>query len=82
MRISYILPDTVNLNLRAARVPLVDDATCSKLYKNGITSNMACAGYVTGGTDSCAGDSGGPLVCEIDGKYLVIFKTSLYLKIQ
>ena len=54
-------------NLKSARVPIVDDLTCNRLYKWSITENMVCAGYISGGIDTCSGDSGGPLVCDIDG---------------
>lgn len=61
--------------LKSAKVPIVSDSVCSKLYK-GITSNMVCAGYLEGGIDSCSGDSGGPLVCEMSGRYTVMGATS------
>lgn len=47
--------------LQEVDVPLVSNATCNNSY-GGITDNMICAGYASGGKDSCQGDSGGPLV--------------------
>uniref|UniRef100_A0A182QQG4 trypsin n=1 Tax=Anopheles farauti TaxID=69004 RepID=A0A182QQG4_9DIPT len=49
--------------LRAADVPLVNDAICQTAYTSVgvITARMICAGYQTGGRDACQGDSGGPL---------------------
>uniref|UniRef100_A0A8C4TTK8 trypsin n=1 Tax=Erpetoichthys calabaricus TaxID=27687 RepID=A0A8C4TTK8_ERPCA len=50
--------------LQCLQVPILSDATCRQAYKNQITSNMFCAGFMEGGRDSCQGDSGGPLVCD------------------
>ena len=61
--------------LKSARVPILEDSVCSRLYK-GITPNMFCAGYLAGGIDSCSGDSGGPLVCDVGGVYTVMGATS------
>ncbi|XP_058447347.1 trypsin-1-like [Malaya genurostris] len=54
-----------SLMLRAATVPLYNQAKCSSIYKEygGVKSNMICAGFEQGGKDSCQGDSGGPLAC-------------------
>ena len=46
--------------LKYASVPLITNEDCMKSYW--ITSNMVCAGFKEGGTDTCQNDSGGPLV--------------------
>ena len=58
-------------NLQYVGVPVTPQASCNKAYSNGITANMICAGYATGGKDSCQGDSGGPFVCMENGKPVI-----------
>ena len=51
--------------LREAKIPLVSQADCQQAFDYEITNNQLCAGYKSGGVDTCAGDSGGPLMCKI-----------------
>ncbi len=57
---------SVSKKLQKVAVPLVDQATCAKVYEsfNQVTDRMLCAGYAQGGKDACQGDSGGPLVMK------------------
>ena len=41
--------------LRGVLLPIVSRSTCNKLYNNGITNQMICAGYIIGRKDSCQG---------------------------
>ena len=47
--------------LQEVSVPIITNSVCRHAL-GGITDNMICAGYDTGGMDTCYGDSGGPLV--------------------
>ncbi|KAM4904633.1 suppressor of tumorigenicity 14 protein-like [Sylvia borin] len=49
--------------LQEARVRMINQSVCNKLYDDLITSRMLCAGNLSGGVDACQGDSGGPLAC-------------------
>ncbi|KAM9019782.1 suppressor of tumorigenicity 14 protein-like [Ara ararauna] len=53
--------------LQEARVRIINQSVCKKLYGNLITSHMLCAGNLNGGVDACQGDSGGPLACTGKG---------------
>ncbi|XP_048450910.1 transmembrane protease serine 9-like isoform X2 [Rhincodon typus] len=56
--------------LQKANVDIIADSTCRRIYR--ITERMLCAGFLTGGVDSCEGDSGGPLACmQPDGIWLL-----------
>ncbi|XP_012562027.2 trypsin isoform X1 [Hydra vulgaris] len=60
--------------LQKVNVPIVNFATCNGplSYKNKLTSNMFCAGYINGNYDACEGDSGSPLQCKNnDGVWLL-----------
>ncbi|MFG2474722.1 S1 family peptidase [Streptomyces fagopyri] len=49
--------------LRTATVPTVSDSSCRSSYGSDyLASDMVCAGFTNGGTDTCQGDSGGPLL--------------------
>lgn len=50
--------------LQKVVVPYVDRETCENAYRQlgyVLSDSMFCAGYSTGGYDSCSGDSGGPI---------------------
>lgn len=49
-------------HLKKVDLPLVDKNECNLAYPGRVTDNMLCAGYESGGKDSCNGDSGGPLI--------------------
>ncbi len=79
--ILFYLPGNGNYPdiLQEGEVPILARSQCTdfRVYGNKLTSNMMCAGYLTGGLDSCDGDSGGPLVCQNrDGKWKLVGITS------
>jgi secreted trypsin-like serine protease len=51
---------------RDAAVPIVDHDVCnaSEAYSGILVDSQMCAGFPSGGVDTCAGDSGGPLIVE------------------
>ncbi|KAF4802167.1 Coagulation factor IX [Turdus rufiventris] len=62
--------------LQVLKVPFVDRPTCLKSTSTTILQNMFCAGYATGGRDTCEGDSGGPYTTEIEGTWFLTGITS------
>ncbi|KAL3047815.1 hypothetical protein OYC64_021894 [Pagothenia borchgrevinki] len=63
--------------LQKAAVSIIEQADCKQSYRDALTPNMMCAGYMEGGRDTCWGDSGGPLTCqEPSGRWFVAGITS------
>lgn len=64
--------------LQEAAVPLVPLARCNSIvsYQGLVTERQVCAGFIRGGTDTCAGDSGGPLFIIEDGEIIQMGITS------
>jgi secreted trypsin-like serine protease len=50
--------------LQEVELDIVSNDTCTAAYKGeyDIIDNQICAGFATGGKDTCTGDSGGPLI--------------------
>ncbi|XP_072785111.1 coagulation factor IX [Taeniopygia guttata] len=62
--------------LQVLKVPFVDRPTCLKSTSTSILQNMFCAGFPSGGRDTCEGDSGGPHTSEIEGTWFLTGITS------
>ncbi|NWZ87205.1 FA9 factor, partial [Poecile atricapillus] len=62
--------------LQVLKVPFVDRPTCLKSTSTSILQNMFCAGFPSGGKDTCEGDSGGPHTTEIEGTWFLTGITS------
>lgn len=62
--------------LQVLKVPFVDRSTCLKSTSTSILQNMFCAGFPSGGRDTCEGDSGGPYASEIEGTWFLTGITS------
>jgi secreted trypsin-like serine protease len=60
--------------LMKATVPIIENSVCNDpdAYNGRVTSNMICAGFMTGGTDACQGDSGGPLFTTDNNNQFVL----------
>lgn len=59
--------------LRQARLPVVSDADCARVYPGFPARTNLCAGYLgRGKIDACYGDSGGPLQIRLDGRYVQV----------
>ncbi|XP_078534221.1 plasma kallikrein-like isoform X2 [Lissotriton helveticus] len=63
--------------LQKAEIPRISNEECQSNYKQRrISNSMTCAGYKTGGVDSCKGDSGGPFACQSEGVWDLVGITS------
>ncbi|XP_018571935.1 uncharacterized protein LOC108911476 [Anoplophora glabripennis] len=65
-------------NLMAAWVPIIRTDICKMphVYDTTLSEGMICAGFLSGGVDSCHGDSGGPLACLDNGLFTLYGITS------
>nr|XP_042898781.1 serine protease filzig-like [Parasteatoda tepidariorum] len=66
--------------LQEVQVPIMSNLQCVDMFKDAghnklIKDSFLCAGYKTGGKDSCEGDSGGPLMVERESGQWVLAGT-------
>ncbi|GBL77171.1 Serine proteinase stubble [Araneus ventricosus] len=66
--------------LQEVQVPIVSNGECQRMFyqaghHKAIRSNFVCAGYTSGGQDSCEGDSGGPLMVQREDTRWVLVGT-------
>ncbi|XP_076311603.1 uncharacterized protein LOC143225667 [Tachypleus tridentatus] len=72
--------------LQYVKVPIVRNSKCQQMFLEAghikaIRDNFICAGYETGGQDSCEGDSGGPLMVQRDdGRWVLVGTVSHGIK--
>lgn len=68
----YFYPDYPEL-LQSVDLPVLSQEDCRELFGySDITDAMMCAGYTSGGIDSCHRDSGGPLTYNENGRSYLI----------
>lgn len=75
----YTIPDdsfSAASTRRQVELPVVTNGECNAAFFEEITGRMMCAGYLSGGKDTCSGDSGGPLVINRDSKWMLAGITS------
>ena len=64
--------------LQVVKLPILANSDCQQMFLDAghikaIRDTFVCAGYMTGGKDSCEGDSGGPLMLPLsDGRWVLI----------
>lgn len=51
--------------LQEVTLPKIEDSECKRQWGSKVDESQLCAGYVSGGKDTCKGDSGGPLQCPM-----------------
>ncbi|XP_076314877.1 uncharacterized protein LOC143227305 [Tachypleus tridentatus] len=72
--------------LQYVKVPIIGNSKCQEMFLHSghdkiIKNTFICAGYETGGQDSCEGDSGGPLMTQKDdGRWMLIGTVSHGIK--
>ncbi|XP_067131370.1 transmembrane protease serine 9-like [Centruroides vittatus] len=66
--------------LQEVRVPIISNSRCQQMFLaaghvKAIRDTFVCAGYDSGGQDSCEGDSGGPLMVRREDERWVLVGT-------